>query len=250
MVVGRLFEDVDFPGGGGARLAGALHQPEDAPLLGGVLLAHCFTCGKDLATMTRLARGLALAGYAVLRFDFTGIGASGGEFGATTLATSVEDLCAAAEVLGRRGQEPVAMVGHSYGGAATIFAAARTPAVRSVAVLGSPSTPGHLERLLEQREGRHTVTVNGRTFALDPDFVADLHRHDLQRALAELDRPLLVVHALDDEVVPSDEGEALFAAARQPKSFVPLLDGGHLLGDRRCTEDAVRVLVDWLDRTL
>jgi putative redox protein len=246
----RTIEEVTFPGATGEPLAGALHLPEDADVRGGLLLAHCFTCGKDLSTMTRLARGLVRAGFAVLRFDFTGLGESGGDFSETTLATSVADLEAAVALLCAHGHEPVGMVGHSYGGAAAVLAAARVPAVASVAVLGAPSTPRHLARLLGERDGRPTVTVNERTFPLDPAFVDELHRHDMERALARLDRPLLVLHALDDRVVEAGEGEALFAAAGQPKAFVPLLDGGHLLADRRCAEDAVRILTDWFTRTL
>lgn len=246
----RTTEEVGFTGGAGVALAGALHIPEDGDVRGGLLLAHCFTCGKDLSTMTRLARGLVRAGYAVLRFDFTGLGESEGEFSETTLATSVGDLEAAVALLCERGHEPVGMVGHSYGGAAAILAAARVPAVTSLAVLGAPSTPGHLARLVDEREGRPTVTVNDRTFPLDPAFVDELHRHDMERALAALDRPLLVLHAQDDAVVRIEEGEALFAAARQPKGFLPLLDGGHLLTGRRRAEDAVRILAGWFARTL
>jgi pimeloyl-ACP methyl ester carboxylesterase len=241
-------EQVVFRGGTGAQLTGALHLPPD--VRGGVLLAHCFTCGKDLMTMTRLAKGLTEAGFALLRFDFTGLGASEGAFSDTTLATSVADIGCALGELGNRCRAPLGMVGHSYGGAAAILAAERLPAVRSVAVLGAPSRPTHLASLLREREGRHVAEVNGRTFPLDDDFVADLRRHDTARALAALDRPLLVLHALDDTVVPPEEGEALFAAAVQPKAFMPLLAGGHLLTDRQSAAQAVRIAAEWFDRTL
>jgi fermentation-respiration switch protein FrsA (DUF1100 family) len=243
-VVGR----VSFRSGAGAQLSGVLHLPEQDR--GGLLLAHCFTCGKDLATMTRLARALCDAGYAVLRFDFTGLGESGGDFSDSTIATSVADLEAAVGVLLERSHTPIGMIGHSLGGCAAILASARQPAVGSVAVLATPSAPRHLESLLSERDGRHFVTVNGRVFPLDDDFVADLRRHDLDRALAQLGRPLLILHALDDAVVGHAEGETLFAAARQPKAFMPLLTGGHLLGDRHRTGEAARVLVEWFDRTL
>lgn len=239
---------VEFRGGAGATLAGALHLP-DGDVRGGLLLAHCFTCGKDLSTTTRLARGLSEAGYAVLRFDFTGLGDSQGDFSATTLTTSVADLHCALGVLSERGHTPLGMAGHSYGGAATILAAAGAPAVRSVAVVGAPSDPRHLQRLLRERDGRHTITVNRRTFALDPEFVTELQRADLGAALAGFDRPLLVVHATDDEVVPVAQGEALFAAASEPKTFHRLVSGGHLL-DRASAAECVTALVDWFDETL
>lgn len=245
-------EQLDFPGGGGAQLAGMLHLPQPgAAVRGGLLLAHCFTCGKDLSTMTRLAKGLVEGGFAVLRFDFTGLGESDGDFSDTTLSTSVEDLVRAVGVLEDRGLTPIGMVGHSYGGAAALLATARCAAVRSVAVLGAPSTPEHLVRLLDERDGRPSVTVNERTFPLDRDFVADLRRHDLTAALADLDRPLLVMHAVDDTVVPVAEGEALFAAARQPKGFTPLMTGGHLLTPRpEAARAAALLLAAWFDRTL
>lgn len=239
---------VEFRGGSGATLAGALHLP-DGDVRGGLLLAHCFTCGKDLSTTTRLALGLSDAGYAVLRFDFTGLGDSQGDFSATTLTTSVADLHCALGVLAERGHAPLGMAGHSYGGTATILAAAGAPAVCSVAVVGAPCDPRHLQRLLRERDGRHTITVNGRTFALDPEFVAELRRADLGVALAAFDRPLLVVHATDDEVVPVAQGEALFAAASEPKTFHRLASGGHLL-DRAAAAECVTALVDWFDETL
>jgi len=251
---------VEFRGGAGATLAGALHLPA-ADVRGGILLAHCFTCGKDLSTTTRLARGLSDAGYAVLRFDFTGLGDSQGEFSATTLATSVADLRCALGVLEEHGHTPLGMAGHSYGGAATLLAAAAAGAAAagsvtagsvtagSVAVLGAPSDPRHLERLLQERDGRHIITVNQRVFALDPGFVAELQRADLRAALSTLGCPLLVLHAADDEVVPLAHGEALFAAASEPKRFHLLASGGHLL-DRASAAACVAALVDWFDETL
>jgi len=243
-------EDVQFAGGTGAPLAGVLHLPPDVAPRGGVLLAHCFTCGKDLLTSTRLARGLTAAGWAVLRFDFTGLGESGGDFTTTTISTSLADLDAAAGVLAERAGGPLGMVGHSYGGAAVLLAAERRDDVGSVAVLGAPSRAAHLTRLIDSQDGRHSVTVGERCFDLDDDFVADLHRQDLDRCLARLDRPLLVLHGLADRVVPVEEGEALFAAARQPKAFLPLLGADHLLTDRAVAGACVDALDAWFAHTL
>ncbi len=243
-------QDVRFPGGAGAELAGVLHLPLGGPPRGGLLVAHCFTCGKDLLTSTRLARGLSAAGWAVLRFDFTGLGESGGDFSDTTISTSLRDLDAALDALVGRVEGPLGVVGHSYGGAAAVLAAERRADVGSVAVLGAPSSPAHLTRLLSSEGGRHHVTVGERRFALDPDFVADLHRHDLDRCLATLRRPLLVLHGLDDDVVPVEEGETLFAAAAQPKAFLPLLGADHLLTDRATATAAIAILVNWFDHTL
>lgn len=246
-------ETLSFPGATGAPLSGVLHLPSDPR--GSVLLAHCFTCSKDLHTTTRLARGLAAAGYAVLRFDFTGLGDSGGDFAATTVSTNVRDLVAAATTLIRRGYGPCALVGHSLGGAAVLLAAARIHTVRSVAVIGAPASPSHVRRLISDEatirsQGRALVDIGGRPFPISREFLEDLDTHDELDHVAHLGRPLLVLHAVADEVVAVEEGERLFAHAAQPKAFEPLLDADHLLSGRRAAEQAVALLRGWLDRTL
>lgn len=248
-------EDVAFTGSTGATLSGVLHHP-DGPVRGSVLLAHCFTCSKDIHTMTRLARGLADTGYAVLRFDFTGLGDSGGEFGATTVSHNVRDLTAAATALIGRGFGPCGLLGHSLGGAASLIAAGRLRTVRSVVVLGTPATPGHVRHLLVhaeegiRRDGEAVVSIGGRPFPIAESFLDDLDRHDQAGDVARLDRPLLVVHAVDDEVVAVAEGERIFASARQPKAFYPLLDADHLVSDRRAADEVLGVARRWFDRTL
>jgi uncharacterized protein len=247
-------QDVTFPGSTGASLSGVLHQPAGQSK-GGVLLAHCFTCSKDLHTMTRLARGLTEAGYGVLRFDFTGIGDSGGDFADKTVTRNVRDLVAAATLMVQRGFGPCALVGHSLGGAAVLLAAASVHTVGAVVVIGAPASPGHVRGLLVgaedeiRREGRALVEIAGRQFPISAEFLDDLGRHDQRQHVTDLGRPLLVVHAVDDEVVPVQEGEAIFAAARQPKAFVPLLDSDHLVTDPAAAETLLRVVTDWLDRT-
>lgn len=243
-----------FTGAAGEPLVGVLHRtPGDAK--GSVLLAHCFTCGKDLHTMTRLATGLAEHGYVAFRFDFTGLGESGGELASTTVTTSVGDLGRAALTLIQMGFGPCRAIGHSLGGAALLLAAARLRTVTSLAVIGAPSHPGHVRHLFGQtedeirRRGRATVTIAGRPFEIDAAFLDDLATHDQSKRVAELDRPLMVMHAVDDTVVPVGEGERIFAAARQPKAFVPLLGTDHLLADRPSAEVALRTVVDWFDRT-
>src|SRR5688500_1344807 len=174
-----LVSDVTFTGATGASLAGALHQP-DGDVRGAVLLAHCFTCSKDLHTMTRLARTLVGAGYAVLRFDFTGLGESGGEFSDTTVTTKIEDLTRAAAALVEMGLGPCGMVGHSLGGAATLLAAERIDGVRSVVVIGAPASPEHINHLLVDHtddiraEGVATVSIAGRPFDISTDFLDSL----------------------------------------------------------------------------
>ncbi|MEX2586704.1 MAG: alpha/beta hydrolase [Actinomycetota bacterium] len=248
-------EDISFVGSMGHRLSGVLHLPASAAQ-GSVLMAHCFTCSKDLFTMTRLAKGLADAGFAVLRFDFTGLGGSGGEFSATSVSTNVKDLARAATALIERGFGPCALLGHSLGGAAALLAAQRLKTVRSVAVLAAPSSPRHIQGLLgdyqEQldNDGQVIVEIAGRKFPLEREFLEDLDRHDAEGSVAGLGRPLLVLHGLDDRVVDISEGERIFARARQPRAFVPLLGADHLLTRRDSAEQALDFLVAWFRSTL
>lgn len=247
-------ERVTFPGSTGARLAGVLHRP-DGDARGSVLLAHCFTCSKDVHTMTRLSNGLAEAGYAVLRFDFTGIGESGGDFSGKTVSHNVRDIVAAARTLIERGFGPCALLGHSLGGAATLLAARRLKAVRTVAVIGAPASPDHVRHLLVdheeaiRREGEAVVEIAGRPFPVSLEFLEDLERHDEGGEVARLGRPLLVVHAVDDRTVSIDEGERIFATAEHPKAFVSLPDADHLLTSRSSAEAVLRLVVAWFDAT-
>lgn len=253
IVVVPITEDVTFAGVLGNELSGVLHRPDEAAK-GCVLLSHCFTCSKDLHTMTRLARGLAEHGYAAFRFDFTGLGASEGSFAESTVGTDVRDLARAATTLIEMGFGPCAMLGHSLGGAATLLAAAKLRTVRSVAVLAAPSDPTHVTHLLTAAERSDAecveVAIGGRPFPITRGFLDDLTTHDSDRAIAELGRPLLVVHPVDDAVVPVAEGERIFALARQPKAFVPLLDSDHLVTSRSAADRALQVVVNWFDATL
>lgn len=248
-------EWMEFPGAAGARLKGVLHRPERSAH-GSILLAHCFTCSKDLFTITRLAKGLAQAGYATFRFDFTGLGQSGGEFRDTTVSTNVGDLARAAVTLIEMGLGPCGMVGHSLGGTAAILAAPRVKTVKSLAVIGAPASPEHVHHLLRDAEeeiaqkGDAVVEIGGRRFPISREFLEDLDDHAPERALEELGRPLLVLHAVDDRVVSVEEGERIFERARQPKAFMPLLGTDHLLTKRASTEEALSVLVGWFGRTL
>ncbi|MEM9034895.1 MAG: alpha/beta hydrolase [Actinomycetota bacterium] len=246
-------EDVTFAGVLGNELTGVLHRPDERAK-GSVLLAHCFTCSKDLHTMTRLAKGLAEHGYAAFRYDFTGLGESEGSFAESTVGTDVRDLTRAATTLIEMGFGPCGMLGHSLGGAATLLAAARLRTVRSVAVLAAPSDPEHVTHLfsdaVESDAACVEVSIGGRPFPITRSFIDDLAAHDSDQAIAELGRPLLVVHPVDDEIVPVSEGERIFQLARQPKAFVPLLDSDHLVTPRAAADRALEIVVDWFDSTL
>jgi alpha-beta hydrolase superfamily lysophospholipase len=255
-----MIERLRFRGVTGAPLAGVFHPANPTGpgrgVRGNLLVVHCFTCSKDLHTMSRLARGLAGAGFAVLRFDFTGLGESGGDFSATTLSTNLGDLAKAVACLQERGPEPIGLIGHSLGGAACLLAAGELAAIRSLAVIAAPSTAGHIRGLFRGVEaeidqaGSAWVRIGGRSFPISAQFLADLERHEVERRTSELGRPLLVLHPVDDKVVAVTEGERIFTLARQPKAFIPLLATDHLLTSRRASAEAVSALVDWFTRTL
>lgn len=250
-----LQQTVTFPGSTGAELSGVLHLPEQSAR-GSVLLAHCFTCSKDHRTMSRFGEGLATAGYAVLRFDFTGLGESGGDFTDSTVTNNVRDLAAAARTLIERGYGPCGLLGHSLGGTAALLATTKLKTVRSVVVINAPADPRHVTRLFAEKqdliedEGCAVVSIAGRQFPISREFIDDLGRHDTDGTLAKLECPLLVIHAVDDDVVHVSQGERIFQQATQPKAFLPLLSGGHLLAGHSAVEAATAMAVEWFDRTL
>ncbi len=248
-------ERLTFPNAAGQDLAGRLEWPVGQPRAF-ALFAHCFTCSKDVAAATRIARELAERGIAVLRFDFTGLGNSEGDFANTTFASNVEDLIHAAEHLAREHAAPQLLVGHSLGGAAVLMAAMRLPSVRAVATLGAPSEPSHVKHLLEpamgelHSKGEAEIKLAGRPFRIRREFVDDLERHGLQGNLDELRAALLVMHSPTDETVGIDHARALYVAAHHPKSFVALDGADHLLTERRDSEYAADVLAAWAERYL
>ncbi|QDU85994.1 Alpha/beta hydrolase family protein [Planctomycetes bacterium Pla163] len=246
-------EKFEFEGAGGDLLAGRLEWPADEPRAF-ALFAHCFTCGKDVFAATRIARGLAAEGFAVLRFDFTGLGGSEGDFANTDFSSNAADLVAAAAALRERHQAPRLLVGHSLGGAAALVAAPRIDEVRAVATIGAPSDPTHVEKLVGAAleaapQGRPVeVALAGRSFRMQRGFLDDVRRHGRPDRLAELGRALLVMHSPIDEMVSIDHARALFEAARHPKSFVSLDDADHMLSRPGDSAYAARVLAAWSSR--
>lgn len=251
----RRTERLTFPNASGQDLAGRLEWPI-GPTRAFALFAHCFTCSKDVAAATRIARELAERGIAVLRFDFTGLGNSEGDFANTTFASNVEDLVRAAEHLGREHAAPQLLVGHSLGGAAVLMAALRLPSVRAVATIGAPSEPSHVKHLFEpaletlKAKGEAEIHLAGRPFRIRREFLEDLERHGLQGGLTNLQASLLVMHSPTDETVGIDHARALYVAAKHPKSFVALDGADHLLTKRDDSEYAASVLAAWAERYL
>ncbi|MEJ7875366.1 MAG: alpha/beta hydrolase [Solirubrobacterales bacterium] len=246
-------ERFEFTGSGGDALAARIDQPagESRAI---ALFAHCFTCGKDLGAANAITRALNGAGLAVLRFDFTGLGSSEGEFANTNFSSNVADLVAAADNLRERFEAPRLLIGHSLGGAAALASAGEIGELKAVATIAAPFDPGHVEHLMEgsvaeiEREGQADVTLAGRRFRVRRSFLEDIRSQELLPRIARLGRALLVLHGPHDELVPIENARRIFDAAKHPKSFVSLDDADHLLTSRPDATYAGRVLGAWAAR--
>ncbi len=251
-----ISETTEFPAAEGHMLSARIERPASGPVRGWALFAHCFTCGKDIKAARRISRALAGCGLAVLRFDFTGLGASEGEFAATTFSSNVADLVAGADWLRKNHGAPRVLVGHSLGGAAVLAAAGEIPEVSAVVAIAAPSDPAHVRRNLGdavdeiEREGRAEVHLGGRDLAIGRDFLDDIERWDLLARVRALRSALLVFHGPLDAVVSIEHARRLFDAARHPKSFVSLDDADHLLTDAADSDYVATVLSAWVARYL
>jgi uncharacterized OsmC-like protein/pimeloyl-ACP methyl ester carboxylesterase len=248
-------ERITFTGHSGDALAARLDLP-DGPHLATALFAHCFTCSKDIPAARRISARLAGMGIAVLRFDFTGLGHSGGEFGNTTFSSNVGDLLAAAAHLHSIGHAPALLIGHSLGGAAVLKAAGQIASVKAVATIGAPFEPAHVTHnfghALDQirREGKAQVNLGGRPITIGRDFVDDVSAESLGPAIASLHRALLVLHAPKDRIVGIENASDIFMAAKHPKSFVTLDEADHLITRPEDAEYAAEVISAWASRYL
>ena len=246
---------ITFIGHSGAKLAARLDMP-GGKLRATAIFAHCFTCSKDIAAARRISQRLASMGIAVLRFDFTGLGHSGGEFANTDFSSNVDDLVHAAQYLTDQGTAPCLLIGHSLGGAAVLKAAGEIPSVKAVVTIGAPSCPSHvmhnfgssLEEIKEQGQAR--VSLAGRPFTISQGFVDDVSQAVLLPAIAKLKRALLVMHSPIDQTVGIENAGEIFAAAKHPKSFVTLDNADHLLSNREDAEYAAEVIAAWSARYL
>jgi len=247
------YETVRFHNHAGDTLRGHIHWPMRNPRAF-VLFAHCFTCTANIKAALAIAQALVQEGFAVLRFDFTGLGASEGDFADTNFSTNVSDLLAAADYLASTHRAPEVLVGHSLGGTAVLAAAPDIPSSKAVATIGAPAEAAHVAHLLgDSREaleavGEATVDIGGRAFRVKKQFLDDLGRHDLPDALNRLRRALLVMHAPLDAIVPIDNAGEIFSHALHPKSFVSLDGADHLLSREADAQYAARVLAGWASR--
>jgi putative redox protein len=242
-----------FQGGAGANLAGALELPRGKPVAY-ALFAHCFSCSKDIRAAREIARALRNAGFAVLRFDFTGLGASEGEFGDTNFSTNVNDLVSAADYLRREFEAPALLIGHSLGGAAANVAASLIPEVNGVVVIGAPAEAAHVAHQFGDkreeivREGAAETPLAGRPFTIKKQFLDDIERADVLGAASKLARPILILHAPLDQTVGVENASRLFMAAKHPKSFVSLDTADHLLSDPADARYAAEIIAAWASR--
>lgn len=245
---------VRFPNRHGQTLTGRLEQPIDGTPSAYALFAHCFTCSKDLKAIREIARTLARAGIATLRFDFTGLGDSEGDFAETTLSHNVTDLLDAAAFLEESYEAPRLLLGHSFGGAAVLQAAAGLPRVQAVATIASPFDPNHITSVLRgaretaEAQGEVIVTIAGRSFELRREFFDDLAETAVRERLRTLGRPLLILHSPADKVVGIENAQLLFEAAEHPKSFVSLGDSDHLLTREGDTRYVGELIASWAAR--
>ena len=246
---------ISITGHDGSELAARLDLPE-GPVCAHALFAHCFTCGKDIAAARRIASRLNASGIAVMRFDFTGLGHSKGEFANTSFSTNVADLTRVAAHMSEIGRAPTLLIGHSLGGAAVLRAATEIPGIKAVATIGAPFDPGHVVHNFEDalpeiaRDGAADVTLGGRQIRLGQTFVEDVSQASLTEALRQLKAALLVLHAPRDATVSIDNAAEIFLAAKHPKSFVTLDDADHLVTRAEDAEYAADVIASWAARYL
>ena len=248
-------EKVTFTNQAGLSLAGLLEKPADE-VYGYALFAHCFTCGKDIAAASRISRALAEKNYATLRFDFTGLGSSDGDFANTNFSSNVDDLIAAADFLRAEYAAPVLLIGHSLGGAAALAAGGKVAECKAVVTIGAPSNPAHVAHQFScsidtiREEGVAEVSLAGRPFTIKKQFIDDIEDNKLKRDIQSLNKALLVFHSPTDNTVSIDEAGSIYAAAKHPKSFVSLDNADHLLTKKEDAEYVANTITAWISRYL
>lgn len=246
---------ITFAGANGHDLAARLDLPTGTPRAY-ALFAHCFTCSKDLAAARRIAQGLAGEGIGVLRFDFTGLGHSDGEFANTNFSSNVADLLAATSFMRSELEAPAILIGHSLGGAAVLAAAAEVPEAKAVATIGAPADVGHILHQLGssldevRNKGEANVQLGGRPFTIQKQFVEDAQSHNLSALIGLMKKALLVLHSPIDETVSVENATEIFIAAKHPKSFISLDNADHLLTRAGDAAYAASVIAAWAARFL
>ena len=246
---------LEFKNPNGEKLAGLLELPGQGDEISSfALFAHCFTCGKDIAAASRISRALAAKGIAVLRFDFTGLGKSDGDFANTNFSSNIDDLVEAAKALEAQYRAPQILIGHSLGGAAVLGAAAKLDSIKAVVTIGAPATAQHVAHLFKQdaaqiqAQGEAVVALGTREFAIKKQFLDDIDQYSSTEKIRELGTALLVMHSPLDTIVSVDEAARIFQAARHPKSFISLDKADHLLSKADDAEYVATMIASWVSR--
>jgi len=237
---------------GDLELAGQLERPS-GDIKFYALFAHCFTCGKDIAAATRISRALTQQGIAVLRFDFTGLGNSDGDFANSNFSSNIQDLVAAADHLRNNFEAPQLLIGHSLGGAAVLAAAEHIPEISAITTIGAPSDAQHVAHNFEAHldeinaAGEAKVSLAGREFTIKKQFVDDIAKYGRSH-IGKLKRALLVMHSPVDATVNISEAEKIYASAKHPKSFISLDNADHLLTNKDDADYAATIIANWANR--
>ncbi|NNK88836.1 MAG: alpha/beta hydrolase, partial [Flavobacteriaceae bacterium] len=229
-----MTKKIAFTNAEGQELAGRLELPADSHPHNFAIFAHCFTCSKNLSAVKAISRALTGSGFGVLRFDFTGLGESEGDFTDSNFSGNIEDLVSASHYLSKHYKAPALLIGHSLGGAAILYAAEHLPDVKALATLGAPARPDHVQHIFKSKieeiksEGKARVNIGGRDFTIKKQFVDDLNARTAPEVAKTLDRALLILHSPQDRIVSIRNAEEIYKSARHPKSFVTLDGSDHL----------------------
>jgi putative redox protein len=252
----QMGQKLTFKNSAGDELSAKLEMPEDQIPAAYALFAHCFTCNKNLTAVRTISKALNSKGIAVLRFDFTGLGESEGDFADTNFSSNVEDLICAADMLKKDFEAPALLIGHSLGGVAVLFAAGQIESVQAVATIGAPSSPAHVAHLfnadLEELKKNDVaeVTIGGRAFTIKKQFLDDLESQNMEKTVKELRKPILVMHSPQDTTVGIENAGEIYQEAMHPKSFISLDGADHLLSDKADSKYVGCIISEWAERYL
>ncbi len=245
---------IEFVNAKGIQLSGELALPLNQFPKSYAIFAHCFTCNKNLHAVKNISRALTSHGFGVLRFDFTGLGQSGGDFSNTNFSSNIQDLEDVANYMRKELKAPELLIGHSLGGAAVIFASQKIPSIKSVATIGAPSSPQHVQHLFEskieeiKRNDVVRVAIGGRFFPISAQFIEDISKQNMNKILSSLEKPILIMHSPQDKVVGIKNAAEIYSAAKHPKSFISLDGADHLLSKKEDSVYAGNLIAEWAFR--
>ncbi|MFT7482816.1 MAG: esterase/lipase, partial [Oceanospirillaceae bacterium] len=245
---------IDIPTNGNKKLSASLELPADKKAEHFAIFAHCFTCNSDFAAVRNISRALTTQGFGVVRFDFTGLGNSEGDFADTNFSANVADIKAVHQFITDNYQSPDLLIGHSLGGAAALIAAAEIPGIKAVATVGAPADIQHVQHLFSAgideilEKGEASVNIGGRPFRIQKQFIEDLKKRELTDILRKMRKPLLILHSPQDNIVGIDNAAKIYSAAFHPKSFISLDGADHLLSKKADSEYAGNIIGSWVKR--